>query len=365
MRRPGWIVGLALAVAVAVAGLGTSRVAAGSTGAGASGGLGGSRSSGFRIVVAPRASSRFSDTWSFASSVTPGCPVRMGPVLVGANAWNLRPAARGGACIPSATEPGASTGAITWSLDRRGVTMSAAIAHTERAHPLTPVAAYPELIYGWSPFFGIASRQAAALRFPIPVERLAGARQPDPVLSTDYVLCAPCLSRGPIDLAYDLWISPNRRPLWCGHGATPPPGCVTTPSGAIEVMIWLAHSTGFHPVGALARGAAFTPRGWLNGRRVALHFGTYVCSGCSHDIVSFVLAGRAGAAMPRGLLHGSVAVNLDPFLAQALRRVGRSGGYLDGIEFGSEIAPVRDGATTRFWFTLRSYCLSSRVPACS
>jgi hypothetical protein len=306
---------------------------------------------GFRIVIVPRGGSPSAFTWSFASPRVPGCPVGLGPALAEPNAWNLRPAVRGGGCIPTVTAPGASTGGITWSSNARGLSMSAAIEHTQRRNPLTPVAAYPELVYGWSPFLGIASRQAPVLRFPIAVGRLV-SRRVDPVLSTDYHVCGSCLSRGPIDLSYDLWVSPNRSPRWCGHGATPPPGCVPIPSDAIEVMIWLAHSAAFHPAGT--PGPSFSPYGWLDGRPGRLRFGTYVCGSCSHDLVSFVLAGA------RGLLQGSVALRLDDFLARASARRG----YLDGIEFGSEIAPAHEGAPTRFWFDLRGYCLSSRAYGC-
>jgi hypothetical protein len=222
--------------------------------------------------------------------------------------------------------------------------MSAAIARTQRVHPLTPVAAYPELIYGWSPFLGRSSRQTRDLRFPIAV-----ARRPDLLLGTDYRLCGSCLSRGPIDLAYDLWISRDRFPVWCGHGSAPPPGCVPIPSSAIEVMIWLAHSPRFHPAG---RPQPFSPGG-------RLRFRAYVCESCSHDIVSFVLAGSAAGPLPRGLLRGSLALPLDDFLAGALHALGRSGGYLNGIELGSEVAPASEGDAVRFWFTLRRYWLSS------
>jgi hypothetical protein len=311
----------------------------------------GTQGGGRRILIAPQPGVRFTDVWSVTSLAVPGCPVATAPVLVAPSMWNLRPGVRGAACIPAATPTGSTTGSVTWTSGPRGLTMSAAFQTTERVHPLTPVAAYPELIYGWAPFFGFSSRQDARLKFPLPVASLVVRRRPDPVISTDYRVCADCLDHGPIDFSYDLFITSDRQPRWCGHGAAPPPGCIPSPPDAIEIMIWLAHAASFHPAGRPAAGGAFAPRGSIDGHARRLPFRTYLCSSCSHAIVSFVLGPG-----PRGVVRGAVSLHLDDFVARALRVSGASAaGYLDGIELGSEIAPAADGAPTRFWFTLRKY----------
>lgn len=323
-----------------------------------------------RIVPAARAA--IDVVWRVDRAANPPCAVAFGPALAEANLWNVRAAVDGAACTGSFQTTGTTTGAVAWRYLRGSLTMTATLQKTDLVAPSAAVAAYPELIYGWSPFAGIASRQGAALRFPLTVGRLPGI-----VLTTEYRVCGACLARMNADLAYDVWLSSALRPTWCGS-------CV--PASTVEVMVWLAHTAGVRPVGGPRPAGALVAKAWLRGagrwRLGRLDWTTYVCVAGSpacatHSVVSFVLNGSR-----EGMPSAYVGLFLRPFLSQALAALRRGSGplhatplYVNGIELGSEVGPgsaghVVDFGSLHFAFSLRRYCLvvvggkGRRPPAC-
>ncbi|MGO9959714.1 MAG: hypothetical protein ACLP50_27680 [Solirubrobacteraceae bacterium] len=316
------------------------------------------------MSLLPTPGSRFSDTWNFDTNRSASCLVRLPDAMLSAGVWNARPRVRGAACVPLSTPTGATQGSITWSDAVGGLRLSVGLPRTELVHPHTPVAAYPDIIYGWQPSDGADSHQLASLAFPVALQRLTATADPKLVATTDYDTCVPCLAMAKVDVSYDLWLTRERTPRWCGPGW--PASCSGgPPASTIEVMIWLVHSRRARPAGSVIPGDDFAPPTWLDGHEQHPRFTTYVCGYCGHQLVSFVLSRGPGGSLPIGRPTGSVSVLIDDFLRQALRALHRpsaSPGYLDGIMFGSEVAPLSNGGATRFHLSVSRFCVSRSDP---
>lgn len=152
--------------------------------------------------------------------------------------------------------------------------------------------AYPSLVDGWH--YGHMSSDSA---LPKAISALMSANSTAMYTGSD----------GKYDAAYDIWVLP-----------TLPSSSVTTPSGGLEVMIWLNHTNPPQPAGG--------QNGTFNGYNV------WTGTVQNWNYVAYESTGKT-----------SFSGDLAPFIKDAVQRKGTQtqaatgGPWLAGIEFGFEL----------------------------
>jgi len=347
------------------------------------------------IVLVPNAAPPFRETFSLDTpSTKTHCLVRMRSVIVEPNLWNVVPPVPDGACAQTAgtAESGPpAEGSVSWSYRDRVLSMRLDVTRSSRGNGGAGPVGYPEIYYGYSPYSGVASSPMPA-DFELP-STIGGL--PDVVLRTGYMTSGYASTDS--NLAYDMFVSRNDLDpsttdspnSWCGTGIENPPGtvagrtagCLTAPSDVLEIMIWLAHSpvnSSYTPAtGTDAPVGEFSPTIGLGARATTSQFevwsciyGSIDCDGPgNHSVVSFVLVGASGRALPTGLEDGTISIPLRAFLNRAITVATGEGApdlsaksHLNAIELGDEVSPLPGEATgpVTFQLQLSSYCVLFR-----
>jgi hypothetical protein len=104
------------------------------------------------VDVIPNGGASFADKWNVASTKAQVAWRECLQEWWSQTMWNIEPKAEGGACIPSSVTAGDGKESISWTYSGSTLSMSAALHQTDLYGVSTAVAAYPDLIYGWSPY---------------------------------------------------------------------------------------------------------------------------------------------------------------------------------------------------------------------